>query len=219
MKYKILKNDHIDIKHPKTKKPVRLYRILALKSFECKVGTVAEGSIGGFVADETNLNQNDSSWLFNQAKIFDNALLVDSVLLDNAVACQNAIIQDSVCRVQALVLGDVTISNSLVTNGATVDGSAIISDSKLFDSVRVWGSPKIERSVLHDGVVVRDHAQVTRCVLRDTVLIMGTSNIENCQYSGYISINNSIHKNETRRQDVELNIIQQIFDENISAIR
>lgn len=219
MKYKILKNDHIDIKHPKTKKPVRLYRILALKSFECKVGTVTEGSIGGFVADETNLNQNDSSWLFHLAKIFDNALLVDSVMLDNSIACQNAIIQDSICRVQALVSGDVTIINSEISNGVAVDGSAVISESKLFDSTRVWGSPKIERSILHDGAVVRDQAKVKNCVLRDTVLVKGVSDIENCQYSGYTLINNAVCKNETRREDVDLNVVQQIFPEGQSAIK
>lgn len=219
MKYKILKNDHIDIKHPKTKKPIRLYRILALKSFESKVGTVTEGSIGGFISDDTNLNQNDSSWLFHLAKIFDNALLVDSVLLDNAVACENAIIQDSVCRVQAMIAGDATVSNSMISNGATVDGSAVVSESKLFDSVRVWGSPTIERSILHDGVVVRDNAKVKNCVLRDTVLVKGLSDIENCQYSGYTSINNAVCKNETRREDVDLNVVQQIFPEGQSAIK
>lgn len=219
MKYKILKNDHIDIKHPKTKKPVRLYRILALKSFECKVGTVTEGSIGGFIADESNLNQNDSSWLFHLSKIFDNALLVDSVMLDNAIACQNAIIQDSICRVQALVSGDATIIDSEISNGASVDGDTKISQSKVFDSVRVWGSAIVERSVLHDGVIVRDHAKVKNCVLRDTVSIKGISDIENCQYSGYTLINNVVCKNETRREDVELNITQQIFPEGQSAIK
>lgn len=218
-KYKLLKNDYLDVKHPVTKKPVRLYRILALKSFESKGGSVREGSIGGFVSDESNMTQNDSSWVFNQAKIFDNALLIDSSLLDDAIAYQNAIIQDSICRGHSHTLGDCTVINSLIADNVTVEGESKIEDCKIFDASRVYGKPILERTVMHDGVVVRDTAKVIKCVLRDTVTVKGVSEIEGCHFSGHTIIANSKHLNETRKTDVELTIEQQIFPEGQSAIK
>lgn len=210
MKYKILKNDHLDIKHPVTKKPVRLYRIIALKSFISPAGDVAEGSIGGYIQDESNLNQNDSSWVFNSAKIFDNALLIDSALCDNAMAFQNAILQDSVGRLYGQASGDCTVIDSTFTSGTTVKCKKV-ERSKLFGSCILEKNAEIINSSIYDGVIVTDFAKVDRCELRDTTMIKGQSVIENCHYSGHTLINNGKYVNETRRVDIELNIEQQVL--------
>lgn len=210
MKYKILKNDHLDIKHPVTKKPVRLYRIFALKSFTSPAGEVVDGNIGGYIQDESNLNQNDSSWLFNSAKIFDNALLVDSSLCDNAAAFQNAILQDSIGRSYGQASGDCTVIESTFTSGTTVK-CARVERSKLFGSCRLEKNAEVIDSTISDGVIVTDFAKVIRCELRDTTLVKGQSIIENCHYSGHTLINNGKYVNETRQTDLELNIEQQVL--------
>lgn len=219
MKYKLLKNDYTDVSHPVTKKPVRLYRVLALKTFTTKIGEISEGTIGGFIADESNLNQNDSSWLYNMSKIFDNALLIDSVLLDYALVYQNAIVQDSICRLYARVFGDVTIIESEISNNVSVSGKGKIERSKLFEYARVSGNVLVDRCIVHDGVVIRDASKVCNCVLRDTTMISGVSDIENCQYSGHTIIHNTVAKNETRTTDVPLEVIQNIFEEGKSAFK
>jgi hypothetical protein len=83
-KYQILKNQYIQIKHPRTQRPTRLYRIYALRDIETIVGTVKAESIGGYIESEANLPQTDSSWVFNTAMVFDDAVLVDSVAQKDA---------------------------------------------------------------------------------------------------------------------------------------
>ena len=210
MKYKILKNDHLDIKHPVTKKPVRLHRIIALKSFQSPAGDVAEGIIGGYIQDESNLNQNDSSWLFNSAKIFDNALLVDSALCDNAAAFQNAILQGSIGRSYGRASGDCTVIDSTFTTGTTLKCKRV-ERSKLSGSCRLEKNAEVIDSRIYDGVIVTDSAKVMGCELRDTTMVKGASIIENCKYSGHTLINNAKYVNETRQTDLELNIEQQVL--------
>ena len=62
-KYEILKDDFI------TLGDIKLFRIRALKDF----GNVKAGDLGGFIQSEENLAQYGPSWVYNDAKVFDNA--------------------------------------------------------------------------------------------------------------------------------------------------
>lgn len=87
-----------------------LYRIKALKSF----ASVREGDRGGYVQCLSNLSQEGDSWVFDEAKVYDSALI-----------SQNAIISN-----KAEVYGDALVSgNARVRDQAKVSGPLIITDS------------------------------------------------------------------------------------------
>ena len=50
---------------------VKLYRIEALKNF----GYVNKGQKGGFVQSEKNLSQSGICWIYEDAKVFNNAYI------------------------------------------------------------------------------------------------------------------------------------------------
>lgn len=210
MKYKILKNDHIDFQHPTTHKPVRLYRIVALKSFDTRAGRVEEGSIGGYIGGEVNLSQNDFSWVFSLSKIFDDALLVDSVLVDNAAAYENAIIQDSILKGYSVAKGKSTVVESVVGGNVTIDNGARIRNCNAAGSVIVRGSADVLDSELSGGVLIEGAAHVIKCKLHDTTHVCGSvTKITNCHFSGHTFVKDAIINNETWRHDADLQINQQ----------
>lgn len=47
----------------------KLYRIKALKSF----GNVKAGDIGGYIENESNLSQTGNAWVYDEAKVYDEA--------------------------------------------------------------------------------------------------------------------------------------------------
>ena len=58
-----------------------LHRIRALKDF----GDVKKGDLGGFVENENNLSRIGNCWIYNDAKIFENAKVFgDSRVYNNA---------------------------------------------------------------------------------------------------------------------------------------
>ncbi|NDK07840.1 hypothetical protein EOM39_01180 [Candidatus Gracilibacteria bacterium] len=46
-----------------------LYRIQALKDF----GDVKKGDLGGYIEKEDNLSQDGNCWIYNEAKVYDEA--------------------------------------------------------------------------------------------------------------------------------------------------
>ena len=78
-KYQILKGQYVDFRHPtdKRKREVRLYRIIALRSFMCNGVQVNKEEIGGYIESEKNLSQEGTAWVFYTAKIFDDAFIGD----------------------------------------------------------------------------------------------------------------------------------------------
>ena len=74
-----------------------LYRIEALKDF----GNVRKGEKGGFIEKESNLSQNGDCWVYDNAKVYGNAVVFDyaevcgySKLFGNAVIRDNTKVCD-----------------------------------------------------------------------------------------------------------------------------
>lgn len=59
-KYELLRNNFINYKGR------ILFRIRALKDFS----DVKKGDLGGYVQSESNLNHNDSCWIYDNAKVY-----------------------------------------------------------------------------------------------------------------------------------------------------
>lgn len=90
-KYELIKEDCIDIGVRK------LYRIRALRDFR----NVKAGDIGGYIEDERNLSHEGNSWVYDEAKVYGNALVCgDAILRDCAMvggftkACDHAVVGD-----------------------------------------------------------------------------------------------------------------------------
>lgn len=114
-----------------------LHRIRAIK--DIPLLGVLKGDFGGFVEKMDNLD--DSSWVFNDVKVFDNARICDnSCVINKDQVYGNAIIGHS-----SIVTDDAEVfDNAVMDHGSIVQGKAkLYGNGELF-----WGS------------VVRDYAEV-----------------------------------------------------------
>ena len=126
-----------------------LYRIKALKDF----ANVKVGDIGGYVSGEHNLSHNDFCWIYNDAQVYDNAIVSDDAqVYDSAIVSGSAIVSDS-----AQVYGDAQISdNAIVYGHAQVSGSAQVSGYALVSGrAQVYGS-----AIVFGSAIVSDYARV-----------------------------------------------------------
>lgn len=97
-----------------------LYRIQA----KCNIGgTVTKGEKGGWVQSESNLSENGTCWIYDNAKVMDNAYVDKHAKVYNeAVISGNAVITDESC----------------VYNNSRIDGNVVLSHSsaaELDDSI------------------------------------------------------------------------------------
>lgn len=132
-----------------------LHQIKALKSF----GDVKKGDLGGWIEDYSNLSQSDTSWVYDNAKVYKNAVVYGQAqisgnawvynhtkVLDNAKVYGEACIYD-----HARVLDNAQVGgNAWVYNNAIVRGHAEIYDHAsvygyawVYDDAKVWGCASI----------------------------------------------------------------------------
>ena len=115
-KYELLKDDYINYRGR------TLYRIKALRDF----GNVKAGDLGGYIENEYNLSHNGECWVYNEAKVFGNALVYDNAkILGNARVYNNA-----------RVSGNAKVfNNARITCNARVCGSARIQEGDIIGTV------------------------------------------------------------------------------------
>lgn len=208
MKYDILKNDYLQYKHPATGTPLKLFRIISLKEFRTKNGyDVKKGEVGGYVEGEQNLSQNDFSWIFNTAMVFDDALLIDSTVHDQAKVFGNCILTDCEVRRKVRVWGSCTLTGCYLTDNVDVSGECEVNDTKAFNASVITGKSKVTKCHLSTGSRIGGNSQVKNTTLQDVSEITGHSIIENCHFSGRTFVKNTNVFNETRQENVELNIL------------
>ena len=144
-KYVMLANDTITVKGQK------VFRIKALEDF----GIVKKGTLGGYIAKESNLSFNEESWAW---------VGKDAVIMDNASVLGHAHVTD-----YAIVAGTTTVKDSaIVGGGAEINGNCFIMKEAV-----VTGSAK-----LNGKVVVTDTAIVMEDVSLDgEIRVYGTASI------------------------------------------
>ena len=150
-----------------------LHRIKALKDF----GSVHKGDIGGFVEKKTNLSQKGNCWIFNDAKVFDNAIVYDDALIgdganvyDNAIICGEAQVFD-----YAKIYGNAKVyENAQLYRSAKVYGNArvfgnaeVYNYGEIFDDARIWGDAEVhgnakvyESAIVHENAEISDYAKI-----------------------------------------------------------
>lgn len=114
-----------------------LYRIKALSDFD----DVKAGEFGGFIECEDNLSNCDKCWIYNDAKVFGDAVVKNNakirnnaVLCDKAMAIENAEVRgnarmngESCARQHSIVKGNARLTmNASVWGFSHVDGDAFL---------------------------------------------------------------------------------------------
>lgn len=210
MKYQLLTNDSIQFQHPKKKLPIKLYRIYCLKDFDVNIkgfkATVKSGTVGGYVQAETNLPQNDSSWVFHTAKVFDNVRLSDSVVRDEAWVFESSELSGSVVCKKSHIWGECSLKDSWVDDNVDVHGACVLTNSEIRNSSVVCGRSIVKNSKLFNGSRIYN-SQVKDTKMFDVSEIKEGSVVENCILKGRTVISNKIVKNESRQEDIALNVM------------
>ena len=117
-----------------------LYRVRALLTF----GRITEGDIGGYIESEDNLSHKGLCWVFDDAKVYGNALVRgnaevydeaevygDAIVQDNASICRKACIYDTTFVQGEAFIGD----RSRIFGNAVIDGNASIHDANVSGGV------------------------------------------------------------------------------------
>lgn len=133
-----------------------LYRIKSLKEFvnEATGLKIKAGQLGGFVQSESNLSQDGTCWIDDNARVFNNAVVTDNAYVaSEAMVNQNAEIKDN-----AVVIGESWITNKaqilekafvrdmpLIKDSAIIKGEAIVCGNH-----SISGNTEISTGI-HDG--------------------------------------------------------------------
>ena len=121
----------------------KLYRIKALIDF----GDVKAGDLGGFIEKESNLSHLGSAWIYDDAKVCD-----DAKVYGNAKVCDDA-----------LVYGNAEVCDDAKVRGnAEVYGNAwIYDDAEVCDDAKVYGNAEVYGNVwIYDDAMVCGNAVV-----------------------------------------------------------
>ena len=104
-----------------------LFRVKALRDFN----DVKKGDIGGYVECEKNLSQLGDCWIYGNAIVRD-----ETVVMGDAKVCGNAKVYDN-----AIVMGKARIGgNTVIQGNAIIGGDAIISSDKDYIIFKNWWS-------------------------------------------------------------------------------
>ncbi|WP_375620302.1 MULTISPECIES: hypothetical protein [unclassified Bartonella] len=150
-----------------------LYRIRALKDF----GDVKAGDLGGFIENESNLSHYGTCWVYDKARVFQNARVsgnakVRSFFVDvcgNAKIYGNAIFEAIFMGGNARLYGNAHIKGAVVIEGNAkiydnayvTDHAHISDDAVICDDAHVGGNAKISGAAhICDDARVFDDAVV-----------------------------------------------------------
>lgn len=122
---------------------IKLYRIKAL----CSFGNVKEGDLGGFVGSEKNLSQDGSAWIYDDAKVFNNAVVCgrakvsgNAAIYDNAMIYENAkVYHDAIVCGHAKIYGGAIIYDHVIVG----QHSEVYENAGICGHARVYGNSKI----------------------------------------------------------------------------
>src|SRR5574344_2466422 len=138
-----------------------LHRIKALKDFS----HVKKGDLGGWIEKEDNLSQDFDCWVYDDAKVFENARIsLDAIIFDKAEVSDNAKVYDHAWIYgNAVVFDDAEVYDYAEVWGTTlVYGNAKVSDNaEVYGNAEVFGNAIIFRNAkVSDDAYVFDSAKV-----------------------------------------------------------
>lgn len=173
-----------------------LYRIRALKNFR----NVKKGDLGGYVEKESNLSQTGDAWIYDDAKVMDNAIVKnDATLHHNAEIYDNAIVSDSASVNENATLRDkATVSDNAILYGNVIliDKAKIYGKARLYDYVLVSGNVQVyDNARCYGFAKIEDDTQVFNDAIIDNAVISGSACVfdkatvkNNSTVSGHINL-------------------------------
>ena len=196
-----------------------LYRIRALKKIKLNTGSrkdVEPGDIGGLVQSENNLSQEGSCWIFDNAKVTDDAQVLDDAIIsewaevsDNAVVKDNSFVSEYAQIRENAVIQD----NAVIKDSAFISGTSVVSDfAEIKDSAIVAGNSSVfGHAVISDNAIVNNDAQVygsacvndfskilNKAIVHGSTQISGSSIIsDSAVIGGFAQLENVIVEDES----------------------
>ena len=210
----ILEHDTITIKHGD--KSVKLFRIISTTGIMVKKPVIDKvnalimwedefiprHTIGGYVENINCLEGN--SWIDAQAKVWGNAKIINSYIVDSAKVYDSAIVNSSFISNIATICNNSEVTNSWIADQVVVKQNSKITDSKLFNSSLIFGNAQVTGSVISNGCYVMKNAVVERCILKDTAMVGGDAKVIGCQLSNRATFTTGVHESKNVDFDIEL---------------
>ena len=150
--------------------PAFLYRIKALRDFECNGAQIHTGDLGGYIESEDNLSHEGSCWVFDNAKVYDSAKVYgDACVSDSAEVSAYAEVYDQA------VVGDY----ARVAGFAKVyDRASIFEMASIFGRSEIYGRACISGASMAAYSVVCDNSFVTGdAMVTDGAVVRGSANV------------------------------------------
>lgn len=152
--------------------PAFLYRIKALRDFECRGTSVHAGDLGGYIECEDNLSHDGSCWIFDDAKVYDSAKVYgDACVLYSAEVSAYAEVYDQA------VVGDYAVVSGLAKVygiAKVIDMGYVLGHSDVSGAVCVSGTSTVDNSIVSDSAYITGDSCVRRgAVVRGNAIVSG----------------------------------------------
>ena len=145
---------------------ITLYRIRALKNFR----TIKVGDLGGYVESERNLSHDGICWIY-KGYVYENAKIYDNALVNGCDVCDDS-----------RIFGDACVYDSKVYGSAKIYGNACVYDSKVRGSAKIYGNAYVYDCLITGKVEIFDNARVDCVEVYNTVKIYNNSIVTSVQY-------------------------------------
>lgn len=133
-----------------------LHRIKALKDF----GDVKKGDLGGWIESEKNLSQEGTCWVYDEAKVCDNAVVKmnskiqgTAMVFDNALVDGNSIVRgksrifgNATLNCNAIVIDNVVIRDNAIINGIVKGDAVVAGNAYIYERIRISGDAVIRKN-------------------------------------------------------------------------
>ncbi len=208
----ILQHDKAQIKHPITGKTITLYRIIATKSFTVKGENINIYQIGGWIESISNLDPNIPTWIDHSSKVYDDALVSNSLVKGTASIFQKSKVFDSLINDKSLVFGNSQVTNSNLSGLVIVKEDAVISDCILTNSAIIYGNANVSGTKMTRGAVIYGNSVVKNSEVHDMCEVRGDTILTNCILNGRYIAENERLANQTLTNEPTLNIYEEVID-------
>ena len=226
-KYELINSDYITIRNPITGRPVKLYRILALRDLSIRFDDTTEYvpgitstiipkySIGGYIESIENLSTDDESWVGGNAKIFGGAVVtMDSLVTDDAIVYGNVVVEKTyIGGVNRTFSNDTStnsnfrIHNSIFTDKSVVEGIG----NSLIMNVVATNSALLKRNIGVLDTVITGGSFIVESTVNNSKLFnvsgIKRSTISNCNLFERFTYVDTTASDETNSSFIELNFI------------
>ena len=165
----------VEARNPETGRyaKVQLLRVVATETFS----DVKAGTLGGLIQDESNLSQEGDCWIYDEAMVYDGAVVKGNAQIRNSAIVRDKSKVDGEAQVldSAIIEGCSNVTdNAKVYNRAKVTGCSIVKNN-----AKVYGGAEIRNhSVIKDNAEVLDTVKIDNSTIEDNAHINGGRVIE-----------------------------------------